>query len=137
MPVNATIPYFTTSEKDQSRVILYLGCGALKLTSKGISKKNIEVEVEVGGVKKTLTSARMEIVLMGVLEIDPEKRFAQSNVWQNVRDFFLKYILKQDVETIWYDELRYRIYKLHDSIKKYLDMQAKGNEYAGYLGDSG
>jgi hypothetical protein len=95
-----------------------------------------EVEVEVGGVKKTLTSARMEIVMVGVLNIDYQKKFDKSTLWQNVRDFLLKYIMKQDVETIWYDELRYRIYKLHDAIKQFLDMQAKGSEYKGYLGDN-
>ena len=95
-----------------------------------------EIEVEVGGQKKNLTSARLEIVLYGTLNIDYEKRFDQSTLWQGVRDFFLKYILKQDIETVWYDELRYRIYKLHNTIKEFLDMQAKGNEYAGYLGDN-
>ena len=95
-----------------------------------------EVEVDVKGVKKTLTSARMDIVLGGALNIDHQKRFEQSTLWQNVRDFFLKYILKNEVESIWADEVRYRMYKLHDAIKTYLDMQAKGNEFAGYLGDN-
>jgi len=95
-----------------------------------------EVEVELAGVKKTLTSARMEIVLSGNLNIDYEKRFEKNVFWQNIRDFFMKYIIKEDIESTWYDELRYRIYKLHDAIKQYLDMQAKGNEYAGYLGDN-
>ncbi|MBR9691834.1 hypothetical protein GOV06_03520 [Candidatus Woesearchaeota archaeon] len=94
-----------------------------------------EVEIDVGGTKKTLTNARMEIVLSGAVVIDPEKRFAQTTFLQNIRDFFFKYILKKDIETVWYDELRYRIYKLHDVIKEYLDMQAKGSEYKGYLGD--
>ncbi|MBD3354922.1 hypothetical protein GF361_02975 [Candidatus Woesearchaeota archaeon] len=95
-----------------------------------------EVEMEVKGVKKTLTNARMEIIISGALNVDQQKRFDQSTLWQNVRDFFLKYIIRQDVETIWYDELRYRIYKLHNTIKEYLDMQAKGNEYKHYLGDN-
>ena len=96
-----------------------------------------EVEVEVGGVKKMLISARLEIIISGALNIDWEKRFEQSTLWQNVRDFLMKYIIRQDIETIWYDELRYRIYKLHTAVKEYLDMQAKGSEYTGYLGDSG
>jgi len=96
-----------------------------------------EVEVEVEGKKKTLTSARLEIILYGALNIDYEKRFDKSVLWQSVRDFFLKYILRQDIETVWYDELRYRIYKLHASIKEFLDLQAKGDEYAGYLGGRG
>ena len=95
-----------------------------------------EVEVEQQGVKKTLTSARMDIVISGALNIDYEKRYDQSTLLQNIRDFFLKYVLKQELESVWYDELRYRLYKLHNAVKEYLDMQAKGNEYAGYLGDN-
>ena len=94
-----------------------------------------EVEVEVKGVKKTLTNARLEIVISGALNVDYEGRFEETTFWQNVRDFFLKYVLKQDLETIWYDELRYRLYRLHAAIKEFMDMQTKGYEYQGYLGD--
>jgi len=95
-----------------------------------------EVEVEIDGEKKILTNARMEIIIQGSLNIDYEGIYGKSTFWKTIRDFFLRYVLKQDIETVWYDELRYRIYKLHAVIKEFLDMQAKGNEYAGYLGDN-
>jgi hypothetical protein len=94
-----------------------------------------EVELEVKGQKKHLTNARMEIVLSGAVVVDYEKRFEQNVFWQNIRDFFLKYIVKKDVETIYGDELYYRVNKLHEVIKEFLDMQAKGSEYKKYLGD--
>ncbi|MEE9525209.1 MAG: hypothetical protein V3V78_01210 [Candidatus Woesearchaeota archaeon] len=95
-----------------------------------------EVEIEKNGVKKTLTNARMTITLSATLLIDPEKRFEKTAFWQSIRDFFLKYIMRQNVETIWADELRYRVYKLHAVIKEFLDMQTKGNIYKGYMGEA-
>ena len=95
-----------------------------------------EVEVEVKGVKKTLTSARMEIIITGDLEVDYQGRFEKKKFLQELRNFLMKYIIKEEMEGVYADELRYRLYKLHTAIKEYLDMQAQGSEYAGYLGDN-
>ena len=94
-----------------------------------------EVEVEIRGEKKQLTDLRMEITLTGTLELDPEGRYEKNMFLKKLRHFYIWYIIKADLFE-WYDELRYRIYKLHGVIKDYLDMQAKGNEYIGYLGDT-
>ena len=94
-----------------------------------------EVEAEVKGAKKKLSNMRMEIVLSGAVELDPEGRFEKTGFLQKLRHFYMWYIIKADM-FMWFDELRYRVYKLHGIIKDYLDMQAKGHEYAGYLGDS-
>ena len=59
-----------------------------------------------------------------------------STFWQHLKDFYNKYILKEEIETIWGDTLYYRVQKLHNVVKEFLDMQAKGYEYAGYLGDN-
>ncbi len=94
-----------------------------------------EVEVEIDGVKKTLTSARLEISLNGKMLIDFEGRYGKTNFLVELRDFMLKYILRRDIENIYEDQLYYRVIKLQGVIKDYLDMQTKGNEYAKYLGD--
>jgi len=94
-----------------------------------------EVEVEQAGVKKTLTNARIEIVLTGALNMDIESRYEKTKFLLGLRKFLHKYILRPDIDA-WADELRYRLYKLHEEIKKFLDMQAKGSEYVGYLGDN-
>ena len=44
--------------------------------------------------------------------------------------------MRREIETIYYDEIYYRTYRLHKIIKDFLDMEAKGNEYEGYLGDN-
>lgn len=95
-----------------------------------------EVEVVQKGVKKTLTNARIEITFDGTIDIDYEKRFAQSTFWITIRDWWHRYVRKEEIETLWHDELYYRVQKLHEAVKEYLDMQARGSEYKGYLGDN-
>ena len=95
-----------------------------------------EMEVEIGkGNKKMITNARMEIILSSKVIVDPEGRFGKTGFLQNLRDFFLKYVLKKDIETVYGDELYYRMNKLHAAIKEFLDMQTKGYEYKGYMGE--
>ena len=93
-----------------------------------------EVEVETDGQKKNLSNLRMEIIRTGGVEADDEKKYDTSFLMQKLRSFYVWYVMKEDL-FMWWDELRYRMYKLHGVIKDYLDMQAKGNEYVGYLGD--
>jgi hypothetical protein len=95
-----------------------------------------EVEVVQKGVKKTLTNARMEIQLRGWMDIDYEKRYETSTFLQNLKDFYNKYIVRRELESIYWDTLHYRCQKFLSVIKDYLDMQAKGYEYRGYLGDN-
>lgn len=95
-----------------------------------------EVEVVQKGVTKKLTNARIEMIISGVVTIDYEKRWEESTFYMALLDFYRKYIAKEEIETGYTDQLYYRMYKLHAAIKEFLDMQAKGNEYAGYLGDN-
>jgi hypothetical protein len=95
-----------------------------------------EVEVVKNGEKKTLTSARIEITFDGTIEIDYEKRMSKSKFWAAIADVYYKYFLKEDIESIHYDTMYYRLQRLHSLVKNYLDMGAKGFEYEGYLGDN-
>jgi hypothetical protein len=95
-----------------------------------------EVEVVKAGVKKVLTNARLEIKMDGNLEIDWQKRMASSTFWTIVSDWYHKYVIRKEIETIWYDTMYYRLQRLHKVIKDYLDMEAKGYAYEGYLGDN-
>ncbi len=93
-----------------------------------------EVEIEQpDGTKKKLINARMEIKFSGAVDIDYEKRFESSTLWKNLKDFFLKYIMRNEVEGIWHDELYYRVVNLVDQVKKVLDMRAAGHEYKEYI----
>ncbi len=95
-----------------------------------------EVDVEKEGEKKKLTNARMEIILRCAVEIDYEKRFAKSPFWKFVSDWYHKYVMRRTIENVWVDTVYHRLYNLQNVIKEYLDMEAKGNEYEGYMGDN-
>lgn len=94
-----------------------------------------EVEVERNGVKKKLMNARMEITIRGALGLDFEGSF-KGKFWEKVRNFFYQYVLFPEISGIYYDQLYYRMVKLHATIKDFLDMQVKGNEFANYIGDT-
>ncbi len=95
-----------------------------------------EVEVERKGEKKRLTSARMEIIMNCSVEIDYEKRFTKTRFWRLVIDWYHKYVMRKEIEDIWLDTLYHRLYNLQNLVKEYLDMEAKGEEFAGYMGDN-
>jgi len=94
-----------------------------------------EVEVERNGIKKKLANGRIELIIFGKLELDWEGRWKGSKILEFFGDFYNRYIMRKTVEDYW-DKLHYRMIKFQDMIKQFLDMQSKGNEYAGYLGDN-
>lgn len=95
-----------------------------------------DVEVIQNGVKKKLTKGRMEIVISGDVTFDYQNKFTKSKFYERLYKFYIKFIVREKITDNVPDVLYYRMYKLQNLIKEYLDMQAKGNEYAGYLGDS-
>ena len=95
-----------------------------------------EVEIIKDGEQKTLTNARIEIIIKPILEIDYEKRMEKNKLWAAIADVYYKYFLKEDLESIYWDTIYYRAFRLHNLVKEFLDMEAKGYEYEGYLGDN-
>lgn len=95
-----------------------------------------EVDIEQHGIKKKLTNARMEINFDGTIELDYQGIWKGKKFLETLRDFYYKYIIRKDLENVYMDQLVYRIAKLQNTVKEFLDMQSKGNAYAGYLGDN-
>lgn len=95
-----------------------------------------EVEVEKGGVKKKLTSAKLEVKMVCAIDMDYEKRWAKSKFWRAIRDWYHKYVIRKEIEFIWLDIVYHRMYNLQNIVKEFLDMEAKGNEFVGYMGDN-
>ncbi|MCK4521843.1 MAG: hypothetical protein KAU20_04670 [Nanoarchaeota archaeon] len=90
--------------------------------------KNIEVIKE--GKKVKLTKCRVWIEFNGDVELDYTKRFGQSKFGKFLFDVYNKFVLQEEkVLSNWWDELYYRVYKLHTITKEYLDMESKGNAY--------
>lgn len=95
-----------------------------------------DVEVIKEGKKIKLQKARMEIRFDADITLDYQKQWEKSSWTQALFTFYRKYIIKQEWESLWWDTIYYRLLKFHAFTKNYLDMQTKGNEYAGYLGEA-
>ncbi len=95
-----------------------------------------EVEIFQDGQKKTLTKARMEIKLKCTLYRDWQRRYKQNKLTEFLKDFYNKYIIFKKTDSITWDTIYYRMLKFAAVIKDYLNMETKGREYAGYLGDN-
>ncbi len=94
-----------------------------------------EVEVDTDGKKKTLTNARMYIVIEGELEFDWQRRFAGSSFAKRLGDWYRNIVYKKELEAVYLDQLYYRIWGLHSILKKYFDMQTQKFAYKTYLGE--
>lgn len=92
-----------------------------------------EVEVEIGNEKKSLTNARMHITIWATLTFDWQKRFKGSTFSLLLGDWYRNVVMKKEVESLYNDQLYYRVWNLHNIIKKYFDMQTKKYAYKGYL----
>lgn len=91
----------------------------------------LEVEVDSNGRKKSLSNARIHIVIDGKFEMDWQKRFT-GRFGEKLGELYRK-IMQKEIETVYFDQLYYRMWNLHAVIKKYFDMQAEKFAYKGYL----
>ncbi|MEW5897283.1 MAG: hypothetical protein AB1668_06310 [Nanoarchaeota archaeon] len=91
----------------------------------------LEVEVEANGRKKSLSNARIQILIKGKLGLDWQKRFT-GKFAEKLGRLYEK-VIQKDIESVYYDQLYYRIWNLHAVVKKYFDMQAEKFAYKGYL----
>ncbi len=93
-----------------------------------------DVEVIRGGVKKTLTKARLEVWIWGTIKFDYQGRFLRNKLSQFLAFFYLKYVSWPFVSGEVHDVLHYRIIKLQTLVKEFLGMEAKGNAFERYAG---
>ncbi|HIH11347.1 TPA: hypothetical protein HA241_04110 [Candidatus Woesearchaeota archaeon] len=93
-----------------------------------------DVEVESNGKKKTLTTARLYIIINGTLEGDWQRRFT-GKFGKMLGDWYYQFVAKKDFEGGQGDVLWYRMWDLHAILKTYFDMQSKRYAYKGYLGE--
>ena len=92
-----------------------------------------EIIVEKGGKKKILSSGRFEVIINGTLVWDWQKRWGKSKFTQKLGQLYDTYIIKKDLESLYGDQLYYRIWNLQALLKKFFDMQAKWHAYKTYL----
>ena len=95
----------------------------------------LEVEVDVGGKKKILSNARIEITMTGTVTIDWQSKFKGSEIKILAYNIYTN-VMRREFEVTYYDTLWYRMYNLQAVMKKYFDMQSKYHAYKGYLGEN-
>lgn len=88
-----------------------------------------DVEVVKDGKKQKLQSAKVQIEMTARYELDWSNRFGGSRFLQALADFYDKYIVRKDIETVYEDKLYYRLYRLHQLAKEYLEFETKSNAY--------
>ena len=88
-----------------------------------------DVEVVREGKKEKLQSARMQIEMSGRCELDWSNRFAGSKFLQALADFYNNYVIRKNIDLVFTDQLYYRIYKLQQLVKEYLEFETKTSAY--------
>ena len=93
-------------------------------------------EVEKEGKRKKLTNGRFEIIIIGTLTTDWQKKWGQNKFSRFLGRMYEKYVMVKEIETIYGDQLWYRMWNLQAVLKKFFDMQTKWHEYKRYLGEN-
>ncbi len=88
-----------------------------------------EVDVVKEGKKKKLTRVRILIELKADIETDWQKKWERSAFLSHLQKYYERFIIKKDIDNIWWDKLHYNRLKLHAAIKEYLDAEAKANAF--------
>lgn len=90
-----------------------------------------DVDIVKDGMKKSLVQGRIRLMFTGRVELDYTNRFSGSMLMQSLQDFYHKFVIRQEIQNYWEDELYYRIYKLHGKVKEFMDMETKTNASEG------
>jgi len=99
----------------------------------------LEVVVDTGGMKKSLTKARIEIYIKPTVILDWQGKFKGGSPWQKKfkQKLWNMYftVMQRELEVKYTDQLTYRLYGFQSMLKKYFDMQSKYHAYKNYLGE--
>lgn len=90
-------------------------------------------DIPVEGRKKPLLRARLYIIINSSITHDWQNKFGSSKFAQLLGNWYLKLPHMNPIETIYFDQLYYRVWNLHAQIKKYFDMQSKKHPFKDYL----
>lgn len=89
-----------------------------------------KVEVVKGDQKKTLIKARYYFRITGSLTLDWAGRYDKTKFGQALGKLLNYKVLFWQWDSIYGDQLNYKILELGNVIKEYLNMEASGSEYA-------
>jgi len=89
----------------------------------------IPVQVNKDGKKKLLEKGRIKISIGVAFEYDYENKWEGTRMHTTLRDFYIKYIMLRKIQ-VYADKIEYEAHNLQETIKQWLDMQARGNQFA-------
>ncbi|MBI2139469.1 hypothetical protein HYU14_00980 [Candidatus Woesearchaeota archaeon] len=90
--------------------------------------RDIDV-VDAQGNKKNFTKGRIWVELQADLRTDWEKQWGSSKFWGELKSFFNKYIIKNNIVMAVETKLKYELYELHAMIKQRLQMESDEFEH--------
>lgn len=79
-----------------------------------------DVELIREGKKVNVQEGRVTVQISGTMILDWQKRFGGSTFLQAIQDFYHKYIIKQKIESEWFDHLFFKISQLSRTVNKAL-----------------
>lgn len=92
---------------------------------------SVPVEVIKNGKPKKMHKCRLRVKFDCYMELDYEKKFDKSKILLSLRDFYINTIIRRKIQTEG-DKFEYEFHELHDLIKKNLEMDMQGDQYAHY-----
>ncbi|MBI2138585.1 hypothetical protein HYU13_03285 [Candidatus Woesearchaeota archaeon] len=90
--------------------------------------RDIEV-VDQQGDKRIFTKGRIWVELQADLATDWEKQFGGTSFLRELKNFFEKYVIKNNIVMGWETKLKYELYELHALIKNKLQMESDEFEH--------
>ena len=88
-----------------------------------------EVEVVKNGEKKKMVSGRFFVDIDGDLNLDWQKRWNDAWWKRAWRDFYIKFVIRHEIEDIWWDKLWYNANKLQQLTKRELGIESESDVY--------
>jgi len=88
-----------------------------------------KVEVIKEGKKKLMENGRFRITIRVEFELDYENNWEKSKFSKVLFQFYVKNIILRKIQT-YGDKIEYEAHGLHEAIKQWLGMEAKGNQFA-------
>ena len=94
---------------------------------------DVEV-VDKQNKKRTFTKGRIWIQLKAAIESDWDKRFTGSSLYEELKKFLYKYVIKDNIVMGYETKLKYEMYELHAMIKNRLKMESDEFEFQHFSG---
>ena len=88
-----------------------------------------EVEIIKDGKKKKVGKCRMLIDFSFWLTLDYEDRWEDTALKRALLEFYIKYVIRHDLDDYYGDKLWYNTNKLQQDVKKYLGMSGHSDVY--------